>query len=118
MSKIIDLSVLVHEPLIFKDIKGEEYKIPGEMDLDFMLKLNAYQEKIKKVKNDEESIQLGRQMMVDILSLDKSKSITMDLIKDRFNDIRYMKIIIEETMKFINEIVKDPNLNSLGSIVE
>ncbi|SHK42305.1 hypothetical protein [Desulforamulus aeronauticus] len=115
MSKIIDLSVLLREPLIFRDIKGEEYVIPGEIDLDFMLKLNAYQQKITKVEKEEDSINLGRKMMIDILSLDKSKNITMDLIKERFNDIRHMKIILEQTMLFINEIVKDPNFNSLES---
>ncbi len=118
MSKIIDLSLLVREPLIFKDIKGEEYVIPGEIDLDFMLKLNAYQQKIKKVEKEEDSITLGRQMMMDILSLDKSKNITMDLVKERFNDVRHMKIIIEQTMLFINDIVKDPNFNSLESTKE
>lgn len=116
MSKIIDLSLLVREPLIFKDIKGEEYVIPGEIDLDFMLKLNAYQQKIKNVNNEEDSINLGRQMMIDILSLDKSKHITIDLIKERFNDIRHMRIIIEQTMLFINEIVKDPNFQCLESM--
>ena len=116
MSKIIDLSLLFREPLIFKDIKGEEYVIPGEIDLDFMLKLNAYQQKIKMVEKEEDSIHLGRQIMIDILSLDKSKNITLELIKERFNDIPHMKIIIEQTILFINEIAKDPNFNSLESI--
>ncbi|EHQ90167.1 hypothetical protein [Desulfosporosinus youngiae] len=115
MAKIIDLSVLVRDPLIFRDIKGEEYVIPGEVDLDFMLKINAYQERIKKVTKEEDSINLGRQMMIDILALDKSKDITMDLIKERFNDIRHMKIIIEQTILFIRDIVKDPNSLSLES---
>lgn len=118
MSKIVDLSLLVREPLIFRDIKGEEYIIPGEIDLDFILKLTAYQQKIKKIKKEDESIDLGRRMMIDILSLDKSKNITMELIKERFNDIRHMKIIIEQTILFINEIAKDPNFNSLESTKE
>ncbi|MEA4926303.1 MAG: hypothetical protein VB084_13455 [Syntrophomonadaceae bacterium] len=115
MSKIIDLSLLHREPLIFRDIKGDEYVIPGNLDLDFVLKLTAYRQNVEKVKSEEESINLGRQMMIDILSLDKSKEITMNLIKERFNDIRYMKIIIEHTMRFIDEIVKDPNLITLES---
>lgn len=117
MSKIIDLSLLYREPLIFRDIKGDEYIIPGDLDLDFMLKLTAYRQKVEKVKSEEESINLGKQLVIDILSLDKSKDITMDLIKERFNDFRHMRVIIEQTMRFIDEIVKDPNLNTLGSTI-
>ncbi|OCZ52191.1 hypothetical protein [Dehalobacter sp. TeCB1] len=112
MSKIIDLSVLVHEPLIFRDTTGEEYVIPGEVDLGFVIKLTAYQEQVAKIKNETEAIKKAQELIVDILNLDQSKKITLDFVKERFNDIRYIKLIIESMMSFINEIVNDPNSDS------
>lgn len=112
MGKIVDLGLLVHEPLIFRDLTGEEYVIPGSVDLEFVLKLTAYQEKIQGIKKESEAIQKAQELVVDILSLDKSKDITLDFVKERFNDVRYIKAIIENMMAFIGEIVADPNSNS------
>lgn len=112
MGRIIDLGLLVREPLIFRDTKGEEYTIPGEVDLGFVMKLYTYQENITQLKSEIEAIKKSQEMVVDILSLDRSKNITFDFVKERFNDIRFIKAIIEETIKFIQEITQDPNSNS------
>lgn len=115
MSKIIDLSLLVREPLIFRDATGEEYIIPGEVDLGFVIKLSAYQEKIKNLKTDFEALAKVQELVVDILSMDKSKTVDINFVKERFSDIRVLKAIIENTIVFVHEIASDPNLNSLES---
>lgn len=112
MSRIVDLGLLVRDPLIFRDTKGEEYTIPGEVDLGFVMKLMAFQEKMPQIKSEIESIRKGQEMVVDILSLDKSKNITLELVQEKFNDLRYIKAVIGEMMKFIHEIAQDPNSNS------
>lgn len=116
MSKIIDLGLLVRDPLIFKDMTGEEYIIPGEVDLGFVIKLSAYQEQIKKLKNDIEALKKTQELVVDILSMDKSKNITIEIVREKFSDIRVLKAIIEHTINFVHEIASDPNSNSLESI--
>jgi len=112
MAKIVDLGLLVREPLIFRDTKGDEYTIPGEVDLGFVMQLYAYHEQISQMKSETEAIKKGQEIVVDILNLDKSKNITFEFVKDRFNDIRYIKAVIGEMMKFIQEIAQDPNSNS------
>jgi hypothetical protein len=117
MSKIVDLGLLVREPLIFRDTTGEEYTIPGEIDLEFIIKFTAYQEQIKKLEIETDAIKKTQEIVVDILSLDKSKTITLEFVRERFNDIRYLKAIIENTMAFIQEIASEKNSNSLESTV-
>ena len=48
MSKIIDLSVLVKDPLIFKDTQGESYTIPGKFQRNL---LSNYQNMQQIFKN-------------------------------------------------------------------
>ncbi len=115
MSKIIDLGLLVREPLIFRDTKGEEYTIPGEIDLGFVMKLTLYKDQIQKIKSEADAIKKMQDLVVDILSLDVSKTITLEFVRERFNDIRYLKAIVENTMAFIQEVANDPNSNSLES---
>ncbi|MBZ4664468.1 MAG: hypothetical protein JG776_2186 [Caloramator sp.] len=115
MSKIIDLSVLVKDPLIFKDTQGESYTIPGEISTQFVIKLSKYAADIQKIKDEAVALEKMQQIVTDILSLDKSKNITIDFVKERFDDIRFLKIIISEMMKHVKEIAEDPNSNSLES---
>lgn len=112
MNKIVDLSVLVRESLIFRDATGEEYTIPGEVDLNFVIKLNAYFEQVEKIKNEAAAIIKAQELVVDILNLDKTKNITLDFVKERFNDVRLIRAIIENMINFINEIASDPNSDS------
>jgi len=112
MSKIIDLSTLVKEPLIFKDTKGDTYTIPGEISTYFVIKLSKYAEDIKALKDNEKAFEKMQQIVTDILNLDKSKNITLEFVKERFDDVRFLKIIIQSMMEHVKEIASDPNSNS------
>ncbi len=109
MSKIVDLSVLIKEPLIFKDIRGDEYKIEGSISTEFVIKLTKYAEDIRKLRNEADALGKMKELVIDILNMDKTKKVDMDLINERFDDIRFLKIIIQEMMKHVQDIANDPN---------
>ena len=109
MSKIIDLGILVKEPLIFKDTKGDVYTIPGEISTQFVIKLSKYAQDIKDIKDEEKAFEKMQEIVTDILSLDKSKSITLNFVKERFDDVRFLKVIVNEMIKHVKEIADDPN---------
>lgn len=114
-NKIIDLGLLVKEPLIFKDVQGDLYTIPGNISTKLYIKLTKLCEDIKTIKGEEEGFTKLQEIVVEILSLDKSKTIDVEFVKDRFDDLRYLQVIVNEMMKHISEITTDPNSNSPDS---
>lgn len=109
MAKIIDLSVLVQEPLVFTLPNKEEFTIPGEVNTDFVLRIYKQQEELRNVKGFEEQLKGLQRIVLTILQLDKSKDIDFKYIQENLTDVRYLRIIMEEMMKHINEIQNDPN---------
>lgn len=112
MSKIIDLSIFEKESLIFATKTGDKFEIPGELSTRFVIKLSKLQEKLTKVKDEEESFELLQQIVVDILSLDQTKEIDLDYVKVNFDDVRVLKHIFGCMLRHIQEIASDPNSNS------
>jgi len=109
-NKIIDLGLLVQEPLIFKDTTGELYTIPGEVSTKLYIKLTKLCEDIKKITDEEEGFTKLQEIVTEILSLDKSKKIDIDYVKERFDDLRFLQVIVNEMMKHISEISNSPDL--------
>ncbi|MGF7057185.1 hypothetical protein [Brassicibacter mesophilus] len=113
MANIIDLSVLVQEPLIFKMPKCEDvFEIPGEISTEFTIKMFKYSQDMEKLKDEIEALDKLKQMVLDILSLDESKEIDMTYIDKNLKDLRYLKLIVSKMMEHIREISQDPNFNS------
>lgn len=112
MAKIIDLSVMVQEPLIFTLPNKEEFTIPGEVNTDFVLKIYKLQQDLGKALEFEEQLKGLQEIALLILQQDKSKNINLKYVKDNLSDIRYLKIIMEKMMEHINEIQSNENLNS------
>lgn len=114
MSNIIDLSVLIQEPIIFKMPKnGDVFEIPGEIDTGFTIKMFKYSKDMQNVTDDLQAVDKLKQMVLDILKLDESKEVGMEYIDKNLKDIRYLKLIVEKTMDHIRNISQDPNLESL-----
>ena len=112
MAKIIDLSVLIQEPLVFTLPNKEEFTIPGEVNTDFVLKIYKQQADLQNADGFEEQLNGLQNIVLSILQLDKSKNINLKYIQENLCDIRFLKIIMEEMMKHINQIQNDENLNS------
>lgn len=116
VSKIIDLGLLVQEPLIFKGLDKKTYKIPGEISTKLVVKLSKYAQDVAKLgNNEEEALEKMKEMVMEILNLDTSKNVDMDYMNQYFDDIRVLKAIIQATMEHIRNIAQDPNSNSLKS---
>jgi len=109
MGKIIDLGILVKEPLIFRLATGEEYIIPGEISTKFVVQLSKYGQQIQGLTEDDKAYEIMQKMVADILSQDKSKTITLEFVKERFDDVRYLKAIVNGMMEHIKDIAADPN---------
>ncbi|WP_313757189.1 hypothetical protein [Tissierella sp.] len=109
MAKIIDLSVLVQEPLVFTLPNKDEFNIPGEVNTDFVLKIYKQQAELQKADGFESQLKGLQSIVLTILQLDKSKTINLKYIQENLTDIRYLKIIMEEMMKHINEVQNNPN---------
>jgi len=109
MARIIDLSVLIQDALEFKLPNEEIFVIPGEVNTDFVLKMYKMQQELANVNGFEEQLKGLQEIVLLILQQDASKSINLKYIRDNLKDIRYLRIIMEEMMKHINEIQNDPN---------
>lgn len=112
MSNIVDLSVLVKEPLKIKGLDGEIYTIPGLISTNFVINLTHLEQKYKKMNSTEEQVEKIQELVVDILNLDKTKNVTIGHVKEHFNDLRVLTKIIELVMDHIRKVAEDPNSNS------
>lgn len=121
MSKYIDLSLFVKEDLTFgvpigKDENGEiqieKFNIPGSISTGFVLKMSKYKQDMEKIKTDEVAIVKMKEIVRDILNLDKTKNIDTEYIEKYLDDVKILGLIFEETMKHIKEVAEDENLNS------
>lgn len=116
MTNIIDLNLLVQEPLIFKGLDKKTYKIPGEISTKLVIKLSKYAQDVAKLGDDEEqALQKLKEMVMEILNLDSSKNVDIEYMNQYFDDIRVLKAIVQNTMEHIRTIATDPNSNTLKS---
>lgn len=123
MAKIVDLSVLVKEPIIIKISKDEQFEIPGNISTSFTMELMAFyaqvqgmELKINKskdideiVKKSEELIKMLKELVLKILKQDKNKKVDMAYIDKYLDNIDMLRAIIEIAMGHIKEIENDPN---------
>ncbi|MEC1780077.1 hypothetical protein [Schinkia azotoformans] len=109
--KIVDFDVLFNDPLVFKNLHGKDYTIPFDVGTEFTLKLkNQYYNKIGDAKDDEESLLLLQNIVLEILKLDTNQQTKLSDVK-KFG-AKTLAIIFHETMKHINTIEQNPNSNT------
>ena len=112
---IIDLSIYKKEDLEIKSLKGTTFIIPGNFTTEFYINLLDKFEKIKKKNsktNPLEYIKLAEGLALDILSLDKTKTVTIDTVKEEFSDIYALSALINSVMSYVGEIDNDPLHNA------
>ena len=113
MSNILDLSVLVREPLTIKNAPdGASYIIPGEVSTKFVIKMSSHYQEAQKIKDEKEALEKLKSLVVEILNLDKTKNVTLEHVEEHFDNIEVLKAIVEATFNHIRKITSDPNLNS------
>lgn len=113
MPNIIDLSVFLKDDLTIKSLTGEEYHIPGNFSTEFYLKLYNSYGKLNELQSDyNKATEFMKTVALSIIQLDHSKSPTMETINEQFNDFNVLKALIEQTMKYADELTNDPNSKS------
>ena len=108
-----DLSLFKSETLEFVDPIDTSitYTIP-EITTDFFIEIQIFGEEMEKVSNIVDAVDGMHDMVFKILSLDKTKEITQEFIKERFNNMQILQAIILETSKFVGGQLQNPNSNS------
>lgn len=110
MSNIVDLSLFEKETLPFKLPNGEIFTVPGEVSTKFVIKMSSYYKKLEGIEDYEKALEMMQDIVKDILNLDKSREdIDIDYVKDNLDSVGYLKAIIDNMMKHIQEISNDPN---------
>lgn len=118
MSNFVDLSVLVREPLTIKGAPdGETYVIPGNIPTEFVLTLQKkYNDIHTKDYEIEDEVRILKELIVDILNLDRTKKINIDYVNQYLDDVLILGKILQATMNHIKRIEEDENLSSPKSI--
>jgi hypothetical protein len=104
--KIIDLDVIVNEPLAFK-IGNDTYEVPSSPSTQLVLQMVAIEEKVKKSKNTQEQIELLAEMVATLLSQGERK-VTKEEVISKFSPAQ-MRRVVEEYQKTMMEINNNPN---------
>jgi hypothetical protein len=104
--KIIDLDIIVNEPLAFK-IGNDTYEVPSSPSTQLVLQMVAIEEKVKKSKNAQEQIELLAEMVATLLSQGERK-VTKEEVISKFSPAQ-MRRVVEEYQKTMMEINNNPN---------
>lgn len=121
MSNYIDLSLFTREDLIFgvpigKDESGEmkieKFNIPGSISTGFVLKMSKYKQDMENINSDEVAIVKMKEIVRDILNLDKTKDVDVEYIERYLDNVKLLGLIFEKTMEHIQDVAEDENLNS------
>lgn len=108
MSNIIDLSLLTQEPLVLKFSEAESFTIPPEPKVEFVLKIQDFQDKVAKAKTSKEQFDLFVKMVVLILGQDSSKKVDSNFITKNLS-LSQMKKVVEIYTEKVMENVNNPN---------
>lgn len=108
-----DMSFLEGEPLVFKNLYGNDYTIPASVPVEFVLKLSEMYKKTDQIKDENKQFEVMLELVTEILKLDESQEASIDDVR-KFS-VKALKIVIQETMKQINNIEQDPNSDSPSS---
>ena len=87
----------------------------GKSALDTYTRLNAEAREARKAGREEEAYEKIKELVVDILNLDKSKNVDIKYLDEHFDDVRVLKLIVECMMNHVKEIAQDPNFKTPGS---
>jgi hypothetical protein len=104
--KIVDLNVLVNEPIAFK-IGNEIYEVPSSPSTQLVLQMVAIEEKVKESQNAQEQIELLAEMVATLLSQGEKK-VTKEEVINKFSPAQ-MRKVVEVYQKTMMEISNDPN---------
>lgn len=123
-----DLNTFLRKPLVIKglnkvgkdgkEVKGKEFIIPGQIPIKFTMKLSKYiedQDSIAKGKTqttDDEVVNETKNLVLEILNLDKAHKYTIKDVDENFDDLIIMQSLIKAVINYVYMIEANPNSNS------
>jgi hypothetical protein len=107
MAKIIDLDVMVVEPIEFK-IGGEVYVIPGSPSTSFLLKFMDFDQKRIAKKEPKAQIELLAEMTAMLLNQDENHNVDKSFMLDKLSFSQMVKIV-EVFKESMRELENNPN---------
>lgn len=123
-----DLNTFLRKPLTFKGlnkvdkdgkvVEGTTFVIPGQIPVKFMMELSKYiktQDSVAKgevTSTDEEVVSDIKNLVLDILNLDKAHKYTLKDVDENFDDLVILQALIKEVTNYVYMIEADPNCSS------
>lgn len=102
----IDLSGLYKEDIEIVSLTGNTYTIPGNFASELFVNLYDTYAELKKLKETEDikrAFELMKEWALTIISMDKSKEVTMETVEREFNDFRVLEMLLTNLLKMANE---------------
>ncbi|MDF1496341.1 hypothetical protein [Caproiciproducens sp. CPB-2] len=106
MAEIIDLCALQPESLDIKLPSGTVYKIPASLTVEKMVKLENLQKKTNVCKSLQDATTVLQNFAFEILSLDKTKEITMDTVRTELSDLVLLRCLSNLFNDFMENSIK------------
>lgn len=105
MARKIDLSGLYKEDIEIVSLTGTTYTIPGNFSSELFVNLYETHGDLKKLKETDvkKAFELMKKWTLQIISLDKSKEVSMETVDREFNDFRTMEMLLSNLMAMANE---------------
>lgn len=119
MQYFYDLNEFLRKPLTIKGLDGRNFIIPGQIPTIFAVKFNSFLQKQDKVAkgelempNDEEVLKNLKEIVLEIINLDKSQKFTAKDVDKSFDDLAILGKVVEIMATFIYKLESSPNLES------
>ncbi len=101
----IDLSGLKKDDIEIVSLTGTTYTIPGNFSSELFVNLyDTYGElKDLKEKDVKRAFQMLKEWALAIISMDKSKEVTIETVEREFNDFKVLEMLLTNLLKMANE---------------
>lgn len=101
----IDLSGLYKEDIEIVSLTKNIYTIPGNFPSEFYVNLYDTYVELKKLKAKDikRAFEMMKELALSIISMDKSKEVSMETVEQEFNDFRALEMLLSDFLSMANE---------------
>lgn len=105
MARKIDLSSLKKEDVDIVSLTGTTYTIPGNFSSELFVSLYDTYAELKELKENDikRAFEMLKGWALAIISMDKSKDVTMETVEREFNDFRVLEMLLTNLLQMANE---------------
>lgn len=101
----IDLSGLKKEDIEIVSLTGNTYTIPGNFSSELFINLYETYDELKKLKSKDikRAFEMMKEWALAIISMDKSKQVSMETVEREFNDFKVLEMLLTNLLSMANE---------------